>query len=131
MVNAAATTAFFEDVNSMGLQAETRMRLRDEGIDLVDDLVDLDEQMMKAIVDIMRKPGDCVPDPNNPGQDRLRDPYVFGAKTQKRLLEAAEYVRYLSGINRAMTATNLRYPIIKDFTQQYKSLKERKDGVHE
>ena len=128
MVNTAETTAFFENADSMGLRADTRQRLRDEGIDLIDDLVDLDEPMMKAIVEIMRKPGDCVPDPNNPGQDRLRDPYVFGAKTQRRLLEAAEYIRHLKGINRDDDARNLRYPIIKDFTQQYKSLKERKDG---
>ena len=78
--------------------------------------MDLDEAMMKAIVEIMRKPGDRVPDPNNPGQDRLRDPYVFGAKTQRRLLEAAEYVRHLAGINRAQTAANMAYPIFKNFT---------------
>ena len=53
---------------------------------------------------------------------------MFGAKSQKRLLVACDLVRFYDTIGRTVAATNVRYDIVKNFAQQWRSLKDRKDG---
>jgi hypothetical protein len=128
----AQTTAFFEAADQMGMPADTREQLANEGIDSVSDLSDFDKDTLTQVADNLRRPGGRIanPDPNAPpGATIAQPPFVFGAKTQKRLLAACDMVRYYEMIARELSASNMRWdPVIKNFTQQWKALKDRKDG---
>jgi hypothetical protein len=126
------TTAFFEAPDQMGIPQDTRLQLANEGIEAVSDLLDFYKDTLTQVADNLRRPGGRIanPDPNaQPGATIAQPPYIFGAKAQQRLLAACELVRYYEMTSRELTHTNMRWePVIKHFTQQWKALKDRKDG---
>ena len=126
VLTAAQTTAFFEDNDQMALAKATCVQLQQEGIVTVNDLLDFDEKTMKQISDNLRRPGGRIPDPNpaaGAGATILTPPFIFGAKSQLRLLAACDLLRYYETVGRTETPTNIRWnPVIKNFSQQWKSL---------
>ena len=129
-LTAAQITAFFENADQMGIARETVLKLQQEGINEPDDLVEFDKDTLNQVAENLRKPGERVPNPDPnaaAGSTIQRAPYVFGAKSHKRLLETSELVRFYKAIGRPLTAGIIRYdPITKDFTEQWKALTERK-----
>jgi hypothetical protein len=82
----AQTTSFFEDEDQMGIAADTRTELVNEGIEAVSDLSDFDKDTLTQVADNLRRPGGRIPnpDPNAPaGSTIAQPPFVFGAKAQK------------------------------------------------
>jgi hypothetical protein len=128
----AQTTAFFEAANQMGIPPDTREQLEFEGIETVSDLSDFDKDTLTQVADNLRRPGGRIPNPNlnaPAGATIAQPPFVFGAKAQKRLLAACDMVRYYEMIDRELSAPNMCWePVIKNFTQQWKALKDRKDA---
>jgi hypothetical protein len=128
----AQTTSFFEDEDQMGIAADTRTELVNEGIEAVLDLSDFDKDTLTQVADNLRRPGGRIPnpDPNAPaGSTIAQPPFVFGTKAQKRLLAACDIVHYYEMISRELSSTNMRWdPVLKNFGQQWKALKDRKDG---
>lgn len=114
----------------MGLTNATVNKIVEEGIDDPEDLADFDKDTLKQVAENLRKPGGRIPnpDPNAPAGSTIeRPPYTFGAKSQKRLLEAGELFRFYKTIGRQLTPANVRYnPVIKDFTEQWKALEQRR-----
>ena len=109
---AAQTTAFFEGVNQMVIPHDTMGALANEGIIAVQDLLDFNKDSIAQIADNMRKPGDRIanPDPGAPpGSTIPRPPYMFGAKSQQRLLVACELVRYYETVGQPLTAANMHW----------------------
>lgn len=127
----AQIAAFFEQANNMALPNATVVQLQAEGIDDPEDLTDFDKDSMKQVAENLRNPGGRIPNPDPgaaPGSTIPRPLFVFGAKSQKRLLEACDLIRFYDTIGRPLTAGNIRYiPVIKNFTQQWKVLKDRKE----
>ena len=132
VLTAAQIQSFFEDADQMAIPHATVIQLQSEGIDSPDDLRDFDKDSLKEVAENLRKPTDRIPNPDPnavPGSTIPRPAYVFGAKSQKRLNEACDLVRFYETIGRALTSANIWYdPIIKDFTQQWKALKDRKSN---
>jgi hypothetical protein len=92
----AQTTSFFEQNAQMGIPNETVIQLQAEGISTVDDLIDFDKDTLHQVADNLRRPGGRVPDPTPGaavGATIPIPPFVFGAKSQKRLLSACDIVR--------------------------------------
>ena len=55
------------------------------------------------------------------------EPFVFGAKSQKRITIACDLVRFYARVGRDLTAANLQWnTVMKKFEIQWKALKERK-----
>jgi hypothetical protein len=131
----AQVTAFFTGANSMAIPAATVAKLSEEGINTPTDLRDFDKDTISAVADSLRRPNDRIPNPDPgaaPGATIPRPPYVFSALSQKRLLEAANLVRFYEIVGRELTPGNLRYdPVIRDFAAQWKALKSRKDDTLE
>ena len=100
---AAQTQAFFEDADQMGIPHATVQQLQNEGITAVDDLAEFDKDSLQQLADNLRRPGGRVPDPNDPNATIPTPPFVFGAKSQKRLLVACDLVRYYQATDRALT----------------------------
>jgi hypothetical protein len=133
-LTAAQTTAFFEGQDQMAIPHETVVQLENEGIEAVGDLEDFDETTLKQIADNLRRPGGRVPDPNAgeeggppEGATIPTPPFVFGAKSQKRLGVACEIVRYYKTVGRTISAGNMKWdPILKSFKDQWDALVARK-----
>jgi hypothetical protein len=125
----AQTTAFFKAQDQMGIPTDTRLQLANEGIE---DVSDFDKDKLMQVSNNLQHPGGRIanPDPNTPPRATIAQPlFVFGAKPQKYLLVACDMVRYYEMIARELSATNMCWkPVIKTFTQQWKALKDRKDG---
>ena len=84
VLTAAQTTTFFKHPEQMGIPHTTVLQLQSEVITLVDNLVDFDKDSLKQLVDNLRHPGGCVPDPNpgaQHGSTIPTPPFVFVAKS--------------------------------------------------
>ena len=128
----AQTRAFFEEANQMGIPVRTIEQLVNEGIMNVGDLEEFDKDSIKQIAENLRRPGGRMADPNPaaaPGATVPTTPYVFGAKSQKRLTVATLAVRYYNAIGRELTPGCMQWnPVLQNFEQQWDALKERKDA---
>jgi len=132
VLTAAQTTSFFEQGAQMGIPNATVVQLRAEGIESLDDLADFDKDSLQQLADNLRRPGGRVPDPNPvaaaAGATIPTPPFVFGAKSQKRLLVACDLVRYYQTVGRPLTAANMQWnTVIKNFEIQWKAIKDKKD----
>jgi hypothetical protein len=132
VLTGAQTTQFFESNDQMGIPNATTIQLQNEGISTVDDLNDFDKDTLQQVADNLRRPGGRVPDPTPgaaAGATIPTPPFVFGAKSQKRLLAACDIVRYYEETGRPLTAANIQWnSVIKNFGEQWKALKDRKTG---
>ena len=83
------------------------------------------------VAENLRKPNDRIPNPDAgapAGSTIPRPPYVFGAKSQKRLLAACDLVRYYETAGRVLSAANMQWStVIKNFDQAFKALKDRRE----
>ena len=111
-LTAAETRAFFENANNIGLPHNTAVALRAEGISTIDDLLKFDKSSIEQIANNFRRSTPQIP---------------FNAKAQKRLIEACDLLRFYTTIGREPTQENLRYTTIRNFSEQWKSLKERRE----
>lgn len=115
----------------MGIPHDTVLQLRNEGITTIEDLADFDKDSLQQLADNLRRPGGRVPDPNPGaalGSTIPTPPFVFGAKSQKRLLVACDLVRYYQTTGRDISAANMRWThVMKNFEIQWKALKEMRD----
>ena len=115
VLTAAQITSFFEDPNQMALSNATRTQLNVEGIVTVDDLLDFDKDSLDQVANNLRSPGGGA------------QPFVFGAKSHKRLLVATKLVKYYHTVGRTLTANNMQWThLIRNFEEQWKALEDRK-----
>jgi hypothetical protein len=130
VLTAAQITAFFQQPGQMAIPPATRTQLREEGIDTVLDLADFDKDTLKQVADNLRRPGGRVPDPDPGAAAGATIPtptFVFGAKSQMRLLAACDLVRYYETVGREITPQNIRWdPVIKNFSEQWRALSNSK-----
>ena len=128
VLTAAQTTAFFQDNAQMGIPAPTVAQMAIEGIAAVEDLADFDKESMQQLADNLRRPGGRVVDPNDATATIPTPSFVFGARSQKRLLVACDLVRYYEATGRELTVANIRWThVMKNFEIQWKALKAKKD----
>ena len=132
VLTAAQVRDFFENNGQMAIPHATVVQLENEGITTVDDLIDFDKDTLQQVADNLRRPGGRIPNPDPnapPGSTIPQPPFTFGAKSQKRLLAACELVRFYTTIGRPLTAANMQWdPIIKNFSDQWKALEDRKSN---
>lgn len=122
------TTAFFTADAQMGIPALTLPGLAVEGITSPDDLLDFNEDDLKTVMSNLRRPAGTIPDPDDANAVIPRPSYEFGAKSFKRLKIAALAVSYYDSIGRPVTPENMHFThVLKDFSEQWESLVEKKD----
>jgi hypothetical protein len=129
VLTAAQTAAFFQDEAQMGIPHPTVIQMQAEGISNVQDLADFDKESLQQLADNLRRPGGRVPDPNPnaaPGTTIPTPAFVFGAKSQKRLLVATDLIKYFTATGRDYTTANLQWThVMKNFELQWKALKDK------
>ena len=130
VLTATQMTAFFEHADQMGIPHITVVQLQAEGITSVSDLADFNKDSLQQLADNLRRPGGCIPDPNpaaQPGSTIPTPPFVFGAKSQRRIAVACDLVNYYRTVGRDLTAANLQWnTMMKNFDIQWTALKEKK-----
>ena len=108
------------------------MAIAQEGLEDLADLVEFDDKSLKQITDNLRRPGGRVPDPDTNADVGATIPtlsFVFGAKSQLSLKAAFDIARYYETTGLALSASNMRCnPVIKTFTEHWKSLTACKDA---
>ena len=95
VLTAVQTKAFFEDAAQMVIPHNTVVQLAVEGIATVDDLRDVDKDSLDQVANNLRRPGGGAA------------AFVFGAKSQKRLLAATKLIRFYFIVGRNITAPNI------------------------
>jgi hypothetical protein len=108
-LTAAQRTAFFKDAAQMGTPHATVVQLQMEGINNADDLADFDKDTVEQIAANLRRPVGRMPDPNPAaaaGATIPTPPFVFGAKSQRRLNHAAKLVRCYDAVGCNTAAGN-------------------------
>ena len=108
----AQIVSFFENEVDLGIPTATRILLENEGIASIDNLAEFYKDDVEGITSTFRRMNPVVP---------------FSAKCRKRLIEACELIRFYQTINRDISPGCIHWVAIKNFTQQWKSLKERKE----
>ena len=126
---AAQVTSFFEDDDQMALPQRTRVQLQAEGLTVVADLLDFDDDSLKQMADNLRRPGGTVQDPNPNAAAGAMIPtpaFVLGAKSKMRLKAAVNISKYYQMVGRDLTATNIKWDqVIKNFTVHWKDLSDQ------
>ena len=121
VLTAAQTTAFFENAAQMAIPNATVLELANEGINTVDNLAEFDKETIDQIASNLRRPAVA---PAAGGHH-----FVFGAKSQKRMIVACELVRFYNTIGRPLTAPNIQWAtVIQNFEVQWKAMNVRIDG---
>ena len=129
----AETNTFFTGATQLAIPVATLAGLVLEGINEVEDLEEFEDDDFDTIMTNLRKPTGTMPDPNHQGRGAAPLvpilPYVFGAKSLKRIKIASLAVRYYNATNREIDATNMHYTnYLKSFHEQWQSLlKKGKD----
>ena len=130
VLTTAPTTTFFEHADQMGIPPATVLQLQSEGITLVSDLADFNMTSLQQLADNLRRPGGHVPDPNpaaQPGSTIPTPPFIFGAKSQRRIAVTCDLVKYYITVSHDLTAANLQWnTIMKNFDIQWTAPKEKK-----
>ena len=129
VLTAQQTATFF--TTDMDIPAATVTQLGNEGIVSVSDLAEFTEDSIKHIAENLRRPTGRVadPDPNAAeGATIPQPPFTFGAKSQMRLVAAADLIRYYDATGRDLTPGNIKWdPIVKTFKHHWQALKDRKE----
>ena len=117
----------------MAMDAAAVAQLAVEGIINIQDLADFDEDSLKQVAENLRRPSGRIPDPNVgavAGAMIPTPPFVFGAKTQMRLLVATDLVRFYETIGRDLSVTVVVWEhVMKNFNEQWKAIKDGKKAT--
>eukprot|EP00957_Ditylum_brightwellii_P158997 12101843-Ditylum_brightwellii.AAC.1 len=93
-LNKTQTNTFFMSSKQMEVTKETLAQLGKEGIKDVEDLAEFSKEIWKQVAENLKHPGGWMKNPDREiNQNHSAVPqtlYLFGARTQKRLLEASE-----------------------------------------
>eukprot|EP00957_Ditylum_brightwellii_P149003 11344626-Ditylum_brightwellii.AAC.1 len=116
----------------MEVSKETLVQLGQEGIKKVKDLAEFSKDNWKQVAENLKHPGgwmknlDKKQDNNNP-PTIPQTLYLFGVRTQKRLLKASELTRYYATVGCHLTVLNPVYETeLRSFTDQWADLKDCK-----
>eukprot|EP00957_Ditylum_brightwellii_P169227 12880378-Ditylum_brightwellii.AAC.1 len=94
----AQTNTFFTSYKQMEVAKEMLVQLGKRGIKEVKDLAEFNKDIWKQVVENLKHPGGWMMNPDRESDQShtmvLQTPYLFGARTQKRLVEASEQTRY-------------------------------------
>eukprot|EP00957_Ditylum_brightwellii_P023030 1738087-Ditylum_brightwellii.AAC.1 len=129
--NKMQTTNFFTSSKQMEVSKEMLVQLGKEGIKEVEDLAEFNKDIWKQVAENLKHPGswmkNTVKEANQNHATVPQTPYLFGARTQKRLLKASKLMRYYKMVGCRVTVSNTVYKtIIKSFTNQWANLKDQK-----
>eukprot|EP00957_Ditylum_brightwellii_P148379 11296599-Ditylum_brightwellii.AAC.1 len=131
-LNKTQTNTIFISSRQMEVSKDMLVQLGKEGIKEVEDLAEFSKEIWKQVAENLKCLGGQMKnlekkkDNNNPSTIP-QTLYLFGVRTQKRLLKASELKRYYEMVGHRLTVLNTVYKtVIRSFTNQWASLKDCK-----
>ena len=120
------TTAFMGDGYQMGIPHDTVAQLHNKGIIIITNLINFNKSTIKQINANTCCSAGRIAD-TSPGAALGAtippSPFIFGEKSQKRLVVAAELLYYYETVCRPTSAENFQWnPVMKNFELQWNSL---------
>lgn len=119
----------------MGLSERTQEAFAVEGLLEVSDLHDFTKDDLKALFTNMRKPPKARimrgSGENATSELVETEPFHVSAKSQKRIIIAADAVRVFRAIGRPITPDIMTWDVLSSFELQWTAIQERKDKAEE
>ncbi len=127
-LSAPQAIAFWTEQAQMALPDRTRLKLAAEGLTTPTDFIDFPEKEdLEALVLKCLKPakiaGNLV---NAPLREVLQ--YAIPARSEVRLNCARLIVKYYSSVGRVVEADDMFWPVLKNFMEHWKAMKEKKSA---
>ena len=122
----------------MAIPRPTLLQLQNKGITRFDNLAEFDKEMLQQIAGNPRRPDGIILEPNYVPPEMMpfpapivqtvtTTPFIFGAKSQKRLQVACYLVCFYKTVGQPLTAANVQWnPQMKNFPEKWKALTTRK-----
>ena len=126
---AAQLTAFWTDNAQMALSHRTRGQMAAEGLTVPADFVDFAEKdELEALLKRLYKPAKTTHGVGAAMVLREVQAYEVPARSVVRLHGVRVIVRYYNSVGRALEADDLFWNVVKNFTEQWKALVEKKSA---
>ena len=109
--------------------AARRVAIQDEGLAVLDDLLEFDEDGIKTLCSSVRKPGGLVTDPNDPNRQITNPGFNIPAICEKRLRWASYGAKIYHLIDREISHDSLNRERLKEFERYHTLLEEHEDPV--
>eukprot|EP00957_Ditylum_brightwellii_P041703 3158287-Ditylum_brightwellii.AAC.1 len=124
------TGTFFLKVALMDVNSKTLSKLGKEGIIEVKAFGKFKKALWKQVADNLQCLSGQMKNLDKGANKRStvpRNPFVFGANMQKRLLEASELARYYKLVDQVIMVSGVEYnPVIRSFMSQWRGLTDRR-----
>ena len=128
-LTAAQLTAFWTDPDQMGLTNRTRRQMAAEGLTTPDDFEDFPEKGdLEGLFKLLLKPAKEISGAGPTATLKEVAAYVIPAKTQIRLQGVRKVVAYYEKVGRAITASDVMWPVVRNYVEQHKALMEKKEA---
>ena len=106
----------------MEMPEDTRKGLKDEGINMPEDLFEYFTDELEDVFTALKKPiGEIV---NNVHFPKL--PYTLSAKSKKRIIIAVNATRYYTQVGRKLATINMHWKTRSNFDIRWKAMEEVK-----
>ena len=106
-----------------------RVAIQNEGLAVIDDLLEFDDDGIKTLCSSVRKPGGLVTDPNDPNRQVINPGFNIPAICEKRLKWAAYGAKIYNMIGRPISHDALNRERLKEFEKHFILLEEHEDPV--
>ena len=105
----------------IGIPEPTMVKLREEGIERPENLVEFNSEDLKGIAEALRKPGGLVPSSGNARASMIPTPRTrIGARALIRLEAAMEIMKCYETVNHKPIAGQLLHdPVVKNFKLEF------------
>ena len=103
--------------------------IQDEGLAIIDDLLEFNEEGIKTLCSSVRKPGGLVTDPNDPNCQITNPGFNIPVIREKRMRWAAYGAKIYSMIDRSISHDVLNRDRLKEFERYHTLLEEHEDPV--
>ena len=114
----------------LGMAEGNVTRLSEEGVEMIEDLVEFASEHLKTIIGHLRCPGRRVSDKANPRRSVPTSSFKFGSKAALRLQNDIDTIKCYENLDfNTISGTLARNPTIKNFKMQCDTLVERNSLV--
>ena len=132
MSNQAALRTYLRDViGVMDAPAPShlarRLAIQNEGLSVIEDLLEFDDDGIKILCSSVRKPGGLLVDPNDPNCQIMNPSFNIPAVCEKRLKWAAFGAKVYDMIGRPISHDALNRERLKEFEKHSALLDEHED----
>ena len=113
--------------SNVGHVNDRRIAVQDEGLQVIDDFIEFDDDGIATLCQSVRKPGGTIPDPTNAARQIPNPGFSIPAISEKRLKSAAYLARYYHMIGRGITHDSMSRSRLRLMEQHRQLIDDHED----